>query len=193
MLRLTTYAMNTTVHERRIWLRASYGSKWWDVEKDIKKQRHAEADLVISQGKPKDNPEFDETAKKQQESRVAWDTKCKCEFNEEFKQKNDIIERIKADWEELRDTYLDADWKLVWGQAKKKLGECQRKVKTIRMSEWCAVEYGYDEAWDTLTHEIAHGVVGDEFTKDGRRLKHGPEWKELHKLMGGSGEVSMKC
>ena len=185
--------MKTTVHERRIWLRAKYGTLWWKVDNDVKKERHAEADLTISLGENDEKPKFDKTAKQQQESRVAWNTKCKCEFNEEFKQKNDIVERIKADWEDLRELFLDDDWKLVWGNAKKCFGCCCPKRKTIRMSEWLAVKFGYDEAWDTLTHEIAHGVIGEEFTKDGRRLNHGPKWKELHKLMGGSGKVTAKC
>jgi hypothetical protein len=192
--------MKTTVHERRIWLRAKYGTLWWKVDKDVKKERHAEADLTISLGENDEKPKFDKIAKQQQEAE-AWAqlvSMIQDFWNEEEQknkeeQKNNIVERIKADWEDLRDTYLDDDWKLVWGNAKKCFGGCCPERKTIRMSEWLAVKFGYDEAWDTLTHEIAHGVIGDEFTKDGRRLNHGPKWKELHKLMDGSGKVSVKC
>jgi len=184
--------MKTTVHERRIWLRAKYGTLWWKVDNDVKKERHAEADLTISLGENDEKPKLEMTAKQKAEAWAQLVSMIR-DFEAEEEQKNNIVERIKADWEDLRDTYLDDDWKLVWGNAKKCFGCCCPKRKTIRMSECLAVEYGYDEAWDTLTHEIAHGVIGDEFTKDGRRLNHGPEWKELHKLMGGSGKVSAKC
>lgn len=76
-------------------------------------------------------------------------------------------------------------WTLRLDGAKVRVGYCQYSEKLISISRNHILTDDPKEVIDTITHEIAHALVGGEVKP------HGPEWKAKHKELGGSGLVRM--
>lgn len=72
-------------------------------------------------------------------------------------------------------------WTLELNNNKSRAGVCKYRTKTIELSEFYLVNQTEESSWNTVTHEIAHAMVG---------AGHGHDivWKEAHKSLGGDGK-----
>lgn len=84
------------------------------------------------------------------------------------------------------------DWKIEvydHGGDTRYLGWCDVRNQIIRISSIFACGLSKAELDDTIAHEVAHGLIGVKRGRDGREIAHGKEWRELAKLMGGTGRA----
>jgi len=75
--------------------------------------------------------------------------------------------------------HLGPKWKLRWHHGLATFGTCYCSERLITLSKPLAREGSMREAMDTLGHEIAHGLVGDEDGGD----DHGPKWRAMAKRL----------
>ena len=82
----------------------------------------------------------------------------------------------------MEETGLIAEgWKLGFNANKSHAGSCNHTKKVISLSRFY-FEHGTEESsWDTITHEVAHAVVGGGHG-------HDRTWRLKHIELGGSGE-----
>lgn len=81
----------------------------------------------------------------------------------------------------VADGHLAKGWKFQWDRASRRLGACHYGRKTITMSYALTERISRRQAVDTITHEIAHAIVG-------HAAGHGPIWRAKHRELGGTGE-----
>jgi hypothetical protein len=73
-------------------------------------------------------------------------------------------------------------WTVRFNNAKKTAGTADSRTKVITLSKILLAHRSYEDSWQTVTHEIAHAIVG---TRHG----HDPVWVRKHKELGGNGRV----
>lgn len=76
---------------------------------------------------------------------------------------------------------LFTGWILTFNNRKAALGLCSYTKKEVQISRHFLKLRSYEEILNTVSHEVAHALVG---SKEG----HGPRWVRLHKQLGGNGE-----
>lgn len=74
------------------------------------------------------------------------------------------------------------DWRFSYDRATVRFGQCNYRTKTISMSEKLVEVNSFEECVNTLTHEIAHAIVGA-----GHR--HDRVWANKHRELGGDGRA----
>lgn len=70
-----------------------------------------------------------------------------------------------------------ADWSFQFHDAEKKLGVCRYREKRIQLSYSHAINGTPDQVTDTILHEIAHALAGQD-------AGHGPVWKAIARRLG---------
>ena len=68
------------------------------------------------------------------------------------------------------------DWQFQVGKAKRRLGVCKYRSKTIEVSRW-VFELCPENVDNTVRHEVAHAIAG-------YKAGHGPEWKRVARELG---------
>ena len=68
-------------------------------------------------------------------------------------------------------------WTLAFVEAERRLGDCDFKGRVIRISRSHALEGSDEQIRDTVLHEIAHAIAGQE-------AGHGPMWKATARRIG---------
>jgi hypothetical protein len=80
----------------------------------------------------------------------------------------------------LNETGLTAQgWKVILTRAKYRAGVCKHRNKEIGISAVVTPTHTEDAVWNTITHEVAHALVG---TGHG----HDHVWKNKHRELGGN-------
>lgn len=75
---------------------------------------------------------------------------------------------------------LDMGWKIAFNNAKSTAGICNYSKRTIFLSRFYLKHNDVDKVWDTITHEVAHALVGPGHG-------HNRVWRTQHIRLGGSG------
>lgn len=76
---------------------------------------------------------------------------------------------------------LERGWRISLNNAKSTAGVCNYSKKTIFLSRFYLKHHDVDTSWDTITHEVAHALVGPGHG-------HGRVWRTQHIRLGGSGD-----
>ena len=76
---------------------------------------------------------------------------------------------------------LDEGWAFKWDNAKSRAGVCDHSHKAIGLSKFVTKYRSYEDAEDTILHEIAHALVGP-------RHGHGPVWRAKAREIGAKPE-----
>ena len=69
------------------------------------------------------------------------------------------------------------DWAFGFNRGKRTLGLCDYTSKRIELSMYYVAHNAEDSVRDTLLHEIAHALAGDD-------AGHGPRWRAVCKRIG---------
>ena len=77
----------------------------------------------------------------------------------------------------LMDQHGLTDWTFKHDNARRRLGGCISKLKTITISRHHAAQHTDEQVRDTILHEIAHALTSD-------CTSHGEEWKEVCRRIG---------
>ncbi|ASZ75517.1 hypothetical protein KIW74_gp11 [Mycobacterium phage Kimona] len=72
-------------------------------------------------------------------------------------------------------------WTVKYDRAKRRAGQCNHSLRTISLSLHLMRLRTYDETLNTITHEIAHALVGP-------RHGHDAVWRRKHRELGGDGK-----
>ncbi|ASR87250.1 SprT-like protease [Mycobacterium phage LastHope] len=72
-------------------------------------------------------------------------------------------------------------WTVAWDNARRRAGQCRYSTRTISLSRALLRQRSYDDTMMTITHEIAHALVGP---KHG----HNAVWAAKHRELGGNGQ-----
>lgn len=82
----------------------------------------------------------------------------------------------------LREHGLEAKgWTVRFDNAKRRAGQCDYLNREISLSRPLMAHRSYDDTVQTITHEIAHALVG-------HRHHHDRVWQRQHKALGGNGK-----
>lgn len=76
----------------------------------------------------------------------------------------------------------DEGWKFKWDRASVRFGQCNYRTKTISMSARLTEANDEARCRNTLTHEIAHALVGHSHG-------HDAVWAAKHRELGGDGRA----
>jgi len=68
-------------------------------------------------------------------------------------------------------------------RTKGRAGICRFRTSTIGLSEWLIRLNPDSKVRNTITHEVAHAIVGP------RAKAHGYEWRNMHRHLGGDGKA----
>jgi hypothetical protein len=71
-------------------------------------------------------------------------------------------------------------WTFKFDRARTRAGQCVYGPRVISLSTWLLERRSYDESLNTITHEIAHALVGV-------RHDHDLVWRKQHIALGGDG------
>ncbi|AYR01143.1 SprT-like protease [Mycobacterium phage LeMond] len=71
-------------------------------------------------------------------------------------------------------------WVVTFDNARRRAGVCKYGPKTISLSKPLMQQRSYDDTMQTITHEVAHALVG-------HAAGHGPVWAAKHRSLGGNG------
>lgn len=71
-------------------------------------------------------------------------------------------------------------WSVRWVNTRSRAGQCKHTVRELNFSRVLLRAFSDEEAMDTITHEIAHALVGPGH-------KHDLVWVRQHRALGGSG------
>lgn len=72
-------------------------------------------------------------------------------------------------------------WTVVFDNAKKRAGQCNYRLQTISLSKYLLAQRSYEDTMMTITHEIAHALVGGGHG-------HDAVWARKHRELGGNGK-----
>lgn len=74
-----------------------------------------------------------------------------------------------------------AHYRVTFDGAKRRAGQCDYRKRVISLSKYLLAQRSYEESLNTITHEIAHAIVGP---------KHGHDyvWSRKHRELGGDGQ-----
>lgn len=87
---------------------------------------------------------------------------------------------LKIAYELLKEHGL-IDWSVTLDQALTRAGQCRFTQREISLSKPLMADLPADQTRDTITHEIAHALVGPAHG-------HDAVWVAAHRRLGGSGE-----
>ena len=76
----------------------------------------------------------------------------------------------------LIDAHLPG-WKFQWDTSVRRLAACHHADRKITASRALTESISRRQAFDTLTHEIAHALVGAPIRPDRRRQRNGAPWE----------------
>lgn len=80
---------------------------------------------------------------------------------------------------ELLHSHGLTDWRVSFNRAKRQLGSCNYKTRTITLSTFALAQRSHAESLNTITHEVAHALT--------RGHGHDHVWKRQHRALGGDG------
>ncbi|ASR85089.1 SprT-like protease [Mycobacterium phage PhelpsODU] len=80
----------------------------------------------------------------------------------------------------LRDHGLTG-WSVRYDNARRRAGMCSYRERVISLSKPLMAQRSYDDTWMTITHEIAHALVGPSHG-------HDAVWSAKHRSLGGDGK-----
>ena len=72
-------------------------------------------------------------------------------------------------------------WTIRWVNTRNRAGQCKHRERELNFSTHLMRAFSDEEAMDTITHEIAHALVGPGH-------KHDYVWQRQHRALGGSGK-----
>jgi hypothetical protein len=72
-------------------------------------------------------------------------------------------------------------WSVAFDRAKRRSGLCSFNRKTISLSRYIMAQRPYADTLNTITHEIAHAIVGASH-------RHDAVWAAKHRQLGGDGK-----
>ncbi|AEJ92356.1 SprT [Mycobacterium phage Timshel] len=81
----------------------------------------------------------------------------------------------------LHEHGLGDTWRFKFTNAKRTAGICSYRDKTIGLSRYLLARRPYEESLNTITHEIAHALVGGMHG-------HDAAWQRKHRELGGDGK-----
>lgn len=81
----------------------------------------------------------------------------------------------------LMDQHGLSHWRFKFDRAKQRFGLCDYNKYTISLSHDLTVLNGEDEVRNTILHEIAHALAGND-------AGHGYEWKSVARSIGCTGD-----
>lgn len=76
-------------------------------------------------------------------------------------------------------------WYFKWDNALYRAGQCHFGSRTISISSVLFDNMSTEEFYNTITHEIAHAIVGF-------KAGHGVTWQKKHRELGGDGSRTSK-
>jgi predicted SprT family Zn-dependent metalloprotease len=71
------------------------------------------------------------------------------------------------------------DWRVAFNRAKRQLGSCNYKTRTITLSLFALAQRSHADSLNTITHEVAHALT--------RGHGHDRVWQLKHRALGGDG------
>lgn len=71
-------------------------------------------------------------------------------------------------------------WKVTFDNASRRAGVCRYRTAEISLSLDLLGRREYADTLDTITHEVAHAIVG-------HAAGHGWQWQRVHQSLGGNG------
>jgi predicted SprT family Zn-dependent metalloprotease len=75
------------------------------------------------------------------------------------------------------------DWRLaITARMTSAAGYCHYQSKTISIAEWLTLRAGPAEIIDTVRHEVAHAIAGQD-------ANHGPAWRRMAIELGARPEI----
>ncbi|ASR85292.1 SprT-like protease [Mycobacterium phage SirPhilip] len=72
-------------------------------------------------------------------------------------------------------------WAVTFDNARRRAGVCKYTSRTIGLSKPLMAQRSYDDTMQTITHEIAHAIVGHSHG-------HDAVWAAKHRQLGGNGQ-----
>lgn len=81
-------------------------------------------------------------------------------------------------------------WKLVVKDIKS-IGECHDWRREIVLQKWLVEHSSPEQILDTLYHEIAHAIIGTEYSARGRAMSHGRAWKAMAAHLGATPKATV--
>ncbi|ATN88149.1 hypothetical protein SEA_CINDARADIX_76 [Mycobacterium phage Cindaradix] len=72
-------------------------------------------------------------------------------------------------------------WTVKYDNARKRAGQCNYRDRTISLSKHLLAHRSYEDSMQTITHEIAHAIVGPGHG-------HDHVWARKHRELGGNGQ-----
>lgn len=91
-----------------------------------------------------------------------------------------LIEAQSAIYSLIAKHLPDEGWRMEWNNAPSTAGMCKYSTKTLVFSRPIARLVDREEFIDTVTHEIAHAMVGPDHG-------HDKVWRNQHIAIGGTG------
>jgi hypothetical protein len=73
------------------------------------------------------------------------------------------------------------EWAVTFDNARRRAGQCDTGRRTISLSKVLMAQRSHEETMNTITHEIAHALVG-------ARHGHNAVWAAKHRALGGDGK-----
>ncbi|WNM69019.1 SprT-like protease [Mycobacterium Phage TribleTrouble] len=71
-------------------------------------------------------------------------------------------------------------WSVTFDNARRRAGVCRYRERVIGLSKPLMAQRSYADTWQTITHEIAHALVGHSHG-------HDAVWAAKHRSLGGNG------
>ncbi|AHB79612.1 SprT-like protease [Mycobacterium phage Validus] len=72
-------------------------------------------------------------------------------------------------------------WTVTFDNARRRAGVCKYGTRTIGLSKPLMAQRSWDDTWMTITHEVAHALVGHSHG-------HDAVWAAKHRSLGGNGK-----
>lgn len=102
----------------------------------------------------------------------------------QFKKEQRLLD-VSIEARKLMNKHGLVDWTFRFSAARKNIGDCNEKQKTIRIGRMHAVRDHPSQVTDTILHEIAHALAGS-------KAGHGPKWKKIAKQIGATPRSRMR-
>ena len=87
------------------------------------------------------------------------------------------LDEVAQEARALMDAHGLEAWTLRFGAARRRLGACFVRQKTIEIARWHAAHDESRDVTNTILHEIAHALAG-------AKAGHGPAWKAVARRIG---------